>query len=206
MESAPNDLVIATYPNLNGTQQRTLRRMWHHAVQTDADAIGWLPTKAFEVRSSRGDVTAIYRNDDLVGWAMHAKSKSRGVMKLYQIWIRPDARIIEHGRALITRLQRIAARERCHIIEAWVAEDLPANLFWFAIGFSQKSWRWGKGGKRRKHLLWQTSADTTIFSSTLSPEDSNGATRNRPTHSESVVQRMAETSRGPENTNPRWTH
>ncbi len=156
--SPKNDLVIKRILRLNSTKTAEIRAMWHHATATDSHAIGWLPTKAFDIRAENGDLSAVYRNDDLVGWAMHSPSRSRGVMKLYQIWVRPDARILEHGRALVAEIQAIARSLRCYMIEAWVAEDLPANVFWRAIGFSRKTWRWGKGEKKRKHWLWVVSS------------------------------------------------
>ena len=152
------DLVVNRILSLNSLKRAEIRAIWHHAVATDTHAIGWLPTAAFDIRAERGDLSAVYRNGDLVGWAMHSPSRSRGVMKLYQIWVRPDARILEHGRALVAEIQAIARSLRCFMIEAWVAEDLPANMFWNAIGFSRKSWRWGRGEKKRKHNLWVASS------------------------------------------------
>lgn len=148
------DLLVSRTVDLSSTKQAEIRKIWLHAVHTDTHAIGWLPSRAFDTRAENGDLSAVYRNDDLVGWAMHSPSRSRGVMKLYQIWVRPDARILEHGRALITKIQSIARQTHCYMIEAWVAEDLPANLFWEAIGFKRKNWRHGKGVRNRIIWLW----------------------------------------------------
>jgi len=135
-------------------QAAEVRKMWHHAVSRDTNAIGFLPTSVFTMRFAKGDFSTVYNNADLVGWAMHALSQKRGVMKLYQIWVRPDARLILHGKALIAKVEQHAQKARSTLIEAWVAEDLPANFFWKAIGFVNTNWRWGRGENPRKHLRW----------------------------------------------------
>jgi GNAT superfamily N-acetyltransferase len=147
---------VQTFRQLPSPSQAELRKLWTHGVAVDTHAVGWLPTAAFDTRAENDDVIAVYRNEDLVGWAMIARSNHRGVMKLYQIWVRPDARIIEHGRALVDAITKRALQRRCLRIEAWVAEDLPANFFWSAIGFLRSNWRWGRGRNPRKIFRWIT--------------------------------------------------
>lgn len=160
MELAKSNLTVQTYSTLKPQEQSELRKLWLHATATDTRAIGWLPVRAFDARAENDEVTTVYNNGDCVGWSMSSVSKRRGLLKLYQIWVRPDARILEHGRALVTQLQEVGGRKFCYQIEAWVAEDLPANLFWAAIGFSRSVWRWGRGPKPRKHFLWTTQTAT----------------------------------------------
>lgn len=154
--SVPADLSVKTTRALTDRQRTELRALWMKATDQDSHAIGWLPLGAFDTRSENDEVLSCHRNDDLVGWAMAAVSRSRAVLKLYQIWVRPDARILEHGRALVDRLRERARTDRCFIVEAWVAEDLPANIFWAAIGFQRNNWRWGKGLNTRRHWRWTT--------------------------------------------------
>jgi hypothetical protein len=72
-----------------------------------------------------------------------------------QIWVRRDARLIEHGRALIDHLEDAHARRlNAWQLRAWVAEDLEANLFWPQIGFVYRGWRWGPARRARRHNLW----------------------------------------------------
>lgn len=152
--SRDRDLYTSLYSTLTNRQKTELRKIWLHATATDSNAIGWLPTRAFDIRAERDHVVTVFRNGDNVGWAMAAPSVSRGVLKLYQIWVRPDARILEHGRSLVAELRGQARKAHCYQIEAWVAEDLPANIFWAAIGFTRCNWRWGKGEDPRKHWRW----------------------------------------------------
>lgn len=154
------DIVVASTKSLSDAKLRELRKLWTHAVQIDTNAIGWLPKSVFDSRASTDEVTAVYRAGDLVGWALRGTSTSRRVLKIYQIWVRPDARIVEHGTALIGQLRTQALMNKCSYVEAWVAEDLPANLFWEAIGFQRTVWRWGRGQSLRKIWRWITTPAT----------------------------------------------
>ena len=150
------DITVQTISTLGGKKQKELKQLWIHGVARDTHAVGWLPVSAFETRAAADDIVAVYRNEELVGWTVIATSKSRAIMRLYQIWVRPDARVLEHGRALVDAVRTRGIAHRCHRIEAWVGEDLPANLFWSAIGFTRSNWRWGRGKKPRKIFLWTT--------------------------------------------------
>lgn len=149
-----SDVTTSTVRLLAPALKNELRLLWTKAVSLDTNAIGWLPTSAFDARAEQDDISVIYRNGDLVGWAMHSPSLARAVEKIYQIWVRPDARTIEHGRALVNRICNRAKSTNCVELEAWVAEDLAANLFWRAIGFTATNWRYGRGERGRRHTRW----------------------------------------------------
>jgi ribosomal protein S18 acetylase RimI-like enzyme len=157
--TATTEIAVATARTLTDIQQHELRTMWLHATQRDTYCIGWLPKKCWDVRHEQGDTSAVYRNGDLVGWAMHTRSRSRGVMKIYQIWVRPDARILEHGRALTTKIAADATDQHCYQIEAWVAEDIEANFFWPQVGFTRTVWKLGRGDHPRRLYLWIAKAE-----------------------------------------------
>jgi len=148
------DIVVASTNELRTQQFDELRKLWVHGVQADTHAVGWLPTSVFDARAATGEVTAVYRDRELVGWCLRGESLTRKVLKIYQIWVRPDARILEHGRALIADVAKIAHGQKCSYLEAWVAEDLAANVFWKAIGFTRTVWRWGRGRSLRKIWRW----------------------------------------------------
>lgn len=148
------DIKVASINTLKTHKIEELRKLWIHGVHLDTNAVGWLPTSVFDSRARTNEVTAVYRDKELVGWCLRGESTARKVMKIYQIWVRPDARILEHGRALITDLSHIANRQKCWLLEAWVAEDLAANVFWAAIGFTRGVWRWGRGTSLRKIYRW----------------------------------------------------
>lgn len=148
------DITVASTNCLKPRQFDELRKLWVHGVHADTNAVGWLPTSVFDSRARTNEVTAVYRDHELVGWCLRGRSHARQVLKIYQIWVRPDARILEHGRALIDDLAKIALGQKCWCLEAWVAEDLAANIFWNAIGFERGVWRWGRGKSLRKIYRW----------------------------------------------------
>lgn len=124
------------------------------AMRADGRCLGFLTTQAIRGAYDAGRTVTLYRNGDRVGYATWSLNSSREC-RILQIWVRPDARMIEHGRAIISEIeQRIAKPHRCWVIRCWVAEDLAANIFWPAIGFAKKGWRWGKGNSPRRHNLW----------------------------------------------------
>ena len=161
METAV-DIKTASVLELKTHQRAELRKLWIHGVHLDTNAVGWLPTSVFDGREKTNEITAVYRDGDLVGWLLRGESYARKVMKIYQIWVRPDARILEHGRALIEQLSQIATTARCPTLEAWVAEDLAANYFWNAIGFTRGVWRWGRGESLRRIYRWTTTAENRV--------------------------------------------
>ena len=148
------DIQIASTLALPEPKFAELRKLWVHGVQADTHAVGWLPTSVFDARARTNEVTACYRDGELVGWCMRGESAARKVLKIYQIWVRPDARILEHGKALIDQLLEVARAQRDSYLEAWVAEDLEANIFWNAIHFQKTVWRWGRGRSLRKIFRW----------------------------------------------------
>jgi GNAT superfamily N-acetyltransferase len=167
-------IVVASTNELRTQQFAELRKLWIHGVQMDTHAVGWLPTSVFDSRAKTDEVTACYRNADLVGWCVRGESTARKVLKIYQIWVRPDARIIEHGRALVDYVARIAGEKNCGYLEAWVAEDLEANYFWPAIGFTRTVWRWGRGRSFRKIWRWVKLAGKRAGNSHEHPQNTPG--------------------------------
>ena len=134
--------------------QRELILLADFATHTDGHCIGWLPRQAWHNACDSGRMYSLFRNDDRVGWVMWSRNQQRE-LRILQIWVRSDARLIEHGKALVTHLEEAHAR-RLHAwqLRAWVADDLAANLFWPQIGFVYKGWRYGPAKHARKHRLW----------------------------------------------------
>lgn len=138
------------------------------ACRIDADKIGWMPHQGYRDGWLQRRLIRVTNNDDQVGFALWALA--RGELKIFQCWVRPDARMILHGRALIDHLDEIAQRRGAYRLRCWVAEDLAANLFWRAIGFSAKTWRWSpRSTSRRRHLLWTRPTPPHADAKLLSP-------------------------------------
>lgn len=145
--------------------------MVSHAIDRDADAIGWLTWAAVEHYHDVGRTAAVVRDGDLVGFASFRVNEFEQRAKIMQVWVRPDARMIEHGRALVHRVAREALRTvspAC--LSLWCADDLAANRFWRAMGFNLEAQRLGKGdalatvrrARIRRHNLWSLSCRTVI--------------------------------------------
>ncbi|MGH9817725.1 MAG: hypothetical protein ACRD6I_16750 [Candidatus Acidiferrales bacterium] len=141
------DLVIRrTNEDQNNQINATIKFCWS-ACAVDSDKIGFLTKLAYENYHAAGRIITLRRNDDLVGLCLWSANQWRE-LRIIQCWVREDARLILHGRALVDWLElHEAIPRRSWIMRCWVAEDLAANMFWRAIGFDYAGWRWGRAKK-----------------------------------------------------------
>ena len=124
------------------------------AAKTDSWSIGFLPYPVYEQAHAQARLITLRRNNDLCGFILFSLNSYKEC-RILQIWVRADARIIEHGRAMINWLeQEVAIPANCWCLRCWVAVDLPSNLFWNALAFTNPSWRWGPAVNPRRHRLW----------------------------------------------------
>ncbi len=151
--------------DLQPWQQREFLLFAAKACRIDGECLGWLPFEAYETRHAEGRILAVYNNDDLVGYVLWFNNAN--VMHIYHTWVRNDARIMVHGRALCSTLEEHCIDLACDRIELWCAVDLAANLFWSAIGFEKITWRWGRAKKSRRHYLWRRHVVAPIGAPTL---------------------------------------
>lgn len=135
-------------------QQHELLAQLEHGQRTEANALGHLTTFAQREYHLAGRVVALHRNNDLVGWTLWSDNRWRE-RRIIQIWVRPDARLIEHGRALIDWLEQDGANRGQRVLRLWCATDLAANLFWSTLSFDKLGWRWGGKKSGRRHWLWR---------------------------------------------------
>lgn len=149
-----NENVTVTPSNeLPCRQAREALVACYESHNVDAHCLGWLPRKVYDLRHEEGRIYVCHNNGDHVGHCMWVVTER--IAKIYMTWVRPDARMILHGRALVDAIEKAAANERCSLISLWCAEDLAANIFWRAIGFTNCGWRFGRGQKPRRHILWR---------------------------------------------------
>ena len=154
MRSTPDTLVCSITNQLPHAAAREVLLQCDHAARIDGHSIGFLPFIAWQKRHEWGDLLALHRNADLVGWCMMSKVNAYQELRCLQIWVRPDARMIEHGRALIDKLNCLGFERGAITLRLWCAEDLPANLFWNCLGFRYRGWRYGRNKTGRRHALW----------------------------------------------------
>lgn len=100
--------MIETTPTLQLTDNRQLELLAfaYSASRIDGHAIGWLPRTAYVQAHDSGRMLACYNNEDLVGFVIFGHSLTE--TRVYQIWVRRDARMLVHGRSLIDRLNQVA--------------------------------------------------------------------------------------------------
>ena len=139
--------------DLTPRQQTELLSFATSSTRIDGQCIGWLPTAAYVGAHEQGRIVACYNNGDLVGYILWGANN--GIIRCFIVWVRRDARLMVHGRALVDAIADEGRRRNCTRCELWCAIDLAANLFWAALGFSRITWRWGRARKPRKHWLWR---------------------------------------------------
>lgn len=139
--------------DLDARRQTELLAFAVGSTRIDGQCIGWLPTAAYVGAHEQGRIIACYNNADLVGYILWGANN--GVIRCFVVWVRRDARLLVHGKALVSAIGDEGLRRGCSRIELWCAIDLAANLFWAALGFERICWRWGKAKRARKHWLWR---------------------------------------------------
>lgn len=142
---APGDVATQVTRDLDARRARECVRMAAHAVREDAEMIGWLPFPFYETLHQEGRLVTVTSNGELVGFLAWRRACAWGVAKIIQTWVRRDARMIEHGRALVSRVSACALAEGAAWLSCWVAEDLEAMRFWPAVGFTSIERRVGRG-------------------------------------------------------------
>jgi len=150
--STPDTLRLALTNELFPNAAQHVLTFCYSACRLDGHALGWLPIAAYNEAHAFGRILALWNNDDLVGFCLFSTHQLE--LRCLQIWIRRDARLMVHGRALIDDLERRAQRAGCFRIRLWCAIDLEANLFWRALHFRPITWRWGRARHGRRHVLW----------------------------------------------------
>ena len=135
-----------------------------------SDELGFLTRQAIEQYAARGQLILSHENADPASYAIFFTGRNGNrprldpyTLRIHQICTQYDARRITHATQLVTRVVDVANARGFHAIRAWVADDIPANQFWKAIGFEIVATR--RGGRRRKrtHNLWLLHLQPTLF-------------------------------------------
>lgn len=152
LNSTTDTLKLAITRELHENSARSTLSFCYSACRIDGHCIGWLPKAAYDEAHLQGRIVALWNNDDLVAFCLHSITNAE--LRCLQIWVRRDARLILHGRALVSWLDWRARRAGAYRLRLWCAIDLPANLFWRALHFHPQCWRWGPAKRSRRHILW----------------------------------------------------
>lgn len=137
---------------LNDREQKEAMSFIKSEARKGRNEIGFIPWQGIERASRLGRVATLYRDGDVVGFLVFGPGSTSA--KVFQIWVRQDARILEHGRAMLEGLEQWALDRGLFRISLWCAEDLAANLFWRALAFELTTTRVGGKSSGRHHNRW----------------------------------------------------
>lgn len=115
----------------------------------DREALGFIPEAGIRRHEAQGKIALLAFGNEPLGFAVLGGRKP--VAKVEMLWVRNDARRIEHGRILLDFVEHVCAARGFECLRARVAEELEALRFWPAIGFLATAI--GPGGARRGRML-----------------------------------------------------
>ena len=116
------------------------------------EQIGFLPEPRLRAYWQAGQLWLDQENDEPCGFLVWGNGYP--VLRVYQVCIQYDAQRRLHASRLVGRLIRKAESEGYDAISCWVADDIPANDFWRAMGFRQVGTRAGGAKRARVHNRW----------------------------------------------------
>ena len=116
------------------------------------EEIGFLPSPRLAEYHASGQLWIANENAEPCGFLVWGNGWP--VLRVYQVCIQYDAQRRLHGAQLIGRLINKAEAEGYDRISCWVADDIPANDFWQAMGFVKMAEREGGKKRGRKHNGW----------------------------------------------------
>lgn len=133
----------------------------------EKDALGFFPASVYdEAAQSKNLLIAVISRNGLNAYAGHLLFGGKfPYAKVYQIFVAPEFRGKEVGRALVAELLGITEACSYLSISARVAADLPANGFWEAMGFEIAGVKPGGPSRRRSINVRVRQLNTrTLFS------------------------------------------
>lgn len=144
-----------------------------------SDELGFLPRQSLEEYWSRGQINPAYENGDLCGFLLYYDGRNGNrprarpdVIALHQACIQYDAQRVKHGTKLVTDLIDHAQRHRFRTIECRVRDDIPANVFWRAMGFVDHGRVLGGRRRDRRVIRWLWKPAATNVGMTFVPRHS----------------------------------
>lgn len=131
-------------------------------AKKNVEALSFLPKPRLLEYAVRGQLMVETENGEPCGFLVYGNGWP--YMKVYQVAVEYDARRREHGLALVGRLIERARAKGCHAVSLWCADDLDANNFWQAAGFSFAGKRQGGLARGRQHNRWVLVVDSAPVS------------------------------------------
>jgi hypothetical protein len=129
-------------------------------AKKNSEALSFIPTPRIEEYQQHGQLLIATENDDPCGFLIFGAGWP--TLKIYQTCVQYDARRRAAGLEMVERLKRIARAEG-RDISLWCAQDLEANAFWEAAGFSLVATRVGGARRGRTHNGWVFRTAPNLF-------------------------------------------
>lgn len=143
-------------------------------AKKNSEALSFIPLPKLELYAGSGQIMLATENDDPCGFVVHGSNWPQ--LRIYQACIQYDARRREHGLALVERLVAKGMVTGCQDLRLWCADDLEANSFWGAAGFSPHAQRTGGKRRGRVHTLWARRLRSGLFDDALASHTDSPAT------------------------------
>ncbi len=118
----------------------------------NSEAVSFLPRPRLEQYAAAGQILMACENGEPCGYLIHGNGDRW--CRIYQACVQYDARRREHGLELLRRLVTKAEGQGFDGLSLWCAEDVEANAFWRAAGFTWAGQRDGGARRGRKHNRW----------------------------------------------------
>lgn len=119
----------------------------------NSEAIGFIPRPKLEKYIESSQVAVELENGDPCGFLVWGSGWP--ILRIYQTCIQYDARKLEHGAALVAKIESVAAKRGCSAVSLWCASDLDANSFWSAMGYRMAGEKNGGSKRGRQLIRWQ---------------------------------------------------
>lgn len=106
-------------------------------MKTERDALGFVPigtVKGMEYQAERGNVWIAREDGRAIGYVYSTYDPREQELTIHQTCVLDDARFRGHGRSLVENL--VQSKATAKKVVAKVRDDLAANHFWQAIGFT----------------------------------------------------------------------
>lgn len=145
-------MVLHDLSQSTGAQLDEQIRFIESEAKKGTKSIGFVPRAGLYYAASRGRLVTLSRNDDLVGFVLYGGRGSSA--RIYQIWVRTDARLLLHGKQLTNWVGRWGMYRGRIRVSLWCLRELPATEFWRAMGFTQSGVRCRSIDTRRHQERW----------------------------------------------------
>lgn len=118
--------------------------------------VGYFPKQAIEAFIEKHLVCIAFENGQKAAYLLGRRTylKNQDTAIIYQAAVDYDARRHAIGSALVDIYCKCLG-PGTRLVSLWCAQDLEANLFWEANGFTAIAYRAGSRRKKRIHIFWQ---------------------------------------------------